>query len=326
MIKTLLPAVMAVMELCFIKLNREYNGRAHISRRVLLGGLVTLHIVVVFGRLFFPEAAGSAWGEALLYLSLAVGIPGNVFFLVLFIKATHLPVHADRKLTLEEFSKRKEPVRPENNSVTFETEDLFILYPEYRRLRFLNCYENVEQNREYTYACAAAFHKARIPGGLIGPCMKEGVLHESGQRSEGHNLGAFLWDGQRARFCAPEEVEEAFRAAEGNEEACGFSQILLVKDGTPRQIYDVDQMRQCYRVLAEFHGELCIIEGKKRMLFSEYLKEIYAIGPTNVIYLDMGAKMATAWYRDRKGKIRRCFPKFLTRPVNLLLFSKEKKG
>ena len=313
-----------IVEIFFVPIYQKNGGSNHkllttSHLLILLSHIVFLLLMCIYPHMFSYESV-----LIVMYLSWLAGAGIGAFNVMLVYKMHHSPIKANFHFTLKEICERKESFEPENNSVTVETENLFFIFPQYKSIIFYDFYLDERKKNHITFSGTAAFHRSMIhPNAktIMGPYVRLGNLYERKTETKNLGLGAFIWNREGYRFYTPLEAKDALKKASEYKESVGFSQMLLIHNGKPRPLSDIYDRCQCFRVLAEYRGSLCIIEGKYKMYFSKFLEEIQSIGLTNAIYLDMGTWMNVSWYRDEIGKALFCFPKLITRPGNQLMFS-----
>ena len=62
-----------------------------------------------------------------------------------------------------------------------------------------------------------------------------------------------------------------------------------------------------YRVLAQYKGQLCVIQSSRPMTYWFFIEGLESIGVKDAIYLDMGG-WSYSWYRNNNGDVIDLFP------------------
>ena len=199
-----------------------------------------------------------------------------------------------------------EAVEEAENCYVFQTDDLYVLFPRYREIRFAfdDCPDMKDPDLTL-FVTSAFFHTYELKGrheNVVGAHASGGVMYE-GAAEKG--LSAFTFYDGEAHFTF-EDPDEAIRtAAEHGGE--GFEQFMAVWDGNKTR--DILSKRRCYRVMAELNGRVCVIESRAVMGYADFIRAVQALGVQKALYLDMGAHSSYSQYRDNSGKIINLFGK-----------------
>lgn len=192
------------------------------------------------------------------------------------------------------------------NCYVFETEDLYIFFPQYKEIRFVyaDCPTMKDPNLTM-FVTSSFFHTYELTSrheNVVGAHASNGVYYEGAAEK---NLSAFTFFDGQAHFTL-ENPDEAIRtAAEHGGE--GFEQFMAVWDGEKTR--DILTKRRCYRVMAELNGRVCIIESKKIMGYADFIRAVQDAGVKTALYLDMGAHSSYSQYRRNDGKVINLFGK-----------------
>lgn len=192
-------------------------------------------------------------------------------------------------------------------AVTVETtENLTAYYPSYTKIDFV-CEKMPQPSQpDVEFCCEAAF-----TGELLKEFKHSNIADNhicSGEMKKGYrckaNSGGFVWGNGKWKF-----VQKADFPTTASGWNMGFCQLLIVKDGVSRSIgTKMKSKRNFYRALCEKDGKLCIIESNKIMTYEFFVKCLKAYKVTHALYLDMGLGWNYAWYRDKEGNVKECFP------------------
>lgn len=197
-------------------------------------------------------------------------------------------------------------VESADNCYVFQTDDLYIFFPQYREIRFV--YKDCPSMNDPSltmFTTSAFFHTYELGSrheNVVGAHATGGVYYDGTAEK---NLSAFtFYDGQ-AHF-TPEDPDAAIRlAAERGGE--GFEQFMAIRDGLKTR--DILTKRRCYRVLAELNGRICIIDSRKIMAYADFIRAVQSVGVKTAMYLDMGAHSSYSQYRRNDGKVVNLFGK-----------------
>lgn len=199
-----------------------------------------------------------------------------------------------------------EAVQNAENCYVYQTDELYILFPQYREIRFIykDC-PSMEDPNLTMFATSAFFHNYELTSrheNVVGAHASGGVYYEGAAEK---NLSAFTFYDGEAHF-TPEDPDEAIHtAAEHGGE--GFEQFMAIRNGVKTR--DILTKRRCYRVMAELNGRVCIIESTKIMGYADFIRAVQKLGVKTAIYLDMGAHSSYSQYRRNDGKVINLFGK-----------------
>ncbi len=191
-----------------------------------------------------------------------------------------------------------EAVENAENCYVFQTDNLYILFPQYQRIAavFDNCPSMNDDSLTY-FATSAFFKKEEFQfhhENVVGDHAQDGIFYE-GAKEDG--LSAFtFYDGQ-AHFVFDNPDEAIKLTAENGGD--GFEQFMTIWDGKAMSIR-MGKLR-CFRMLAELNGRVCLIESTAPMKYDEYIKSVVDLGVKKAIYLDMGGKSSYSKYRNNDG-------------------------
>ncbi len=199
-----------------------------------------------------------------------------------------------------------EAVEQAENCYVFQTDDLYILFPKYKKIAavFDNCPSMEDDNLTY-FATSAFFRKEEFSfrhENVVGAHAQDGIYNEGADED---NLSAFtFYDGQ-ANFVLDNPDAAVKLAAEHGGD--GFEQFMTVWDGKAMD-FRIGKLR-CFRTLAELNGKVCIIESVTPMYYDDFIRSVVDIGVKKAVYLDMGGKSSYSKYRNNDGKSVNLFGK-----------------
>lgn len=192
------------------------------------------------------------------------------------------------------------------NCYVFQTDELYILFPQYREIRFIYKDRPSMKDENLTlFTTSAFFHTYQLTShheNVVGAHASDGVYYEGAAEKR---LSAFtFYDGQA--YFTLDAPDEAIRTAadHGGE---GFEQFMAIWQGEKTR--DILSKRRCYRVMAELNGRVCIIESRSIMDYAEFIRAVQDLGVKTAIYLDMGAHSSYSKYRRSDGKVINLFGK-----------------
>ena len=190
-------------------------------------------------------------------------------------------------------------VESAENCYVFETDSLYLLFPQYREIRFVfaDC-PSMDDPSLTMFATSAFFHTYELTArheNVVGAHASHGVYHEGAPEK---NLSAFTFYDGEAHFTL-EDADAAVRTA-AEHGGDGFEQFMAIWNGEKTR--DILVKRRCYRVLAEWNGRVCMIESKSLIRYPEFIDAVRALGVQTALYLDMGAPSSYSQYRNNSGR------------------------
>lgn len=192
------------------------------------------------------------------------------------------------------------------NCYVFQTGDLYILFPQYKEIRFAydECPSMKDENLTM-FATSAFFHTYELKShheNVVGAHTYGGVYYDGAAEK---NLSAFTFYDGEAHFTLDNPDEAIRTAAEHGGD--GFEQFMAIWNGEKTR--DILSKRRCWRIMAELNGRICIIESRIIMEYPEFINEVLKLGVKTAIYLDMGAHSSYSKYRNNDGKVINLFGK-----------------
>jgi len=160
--------------------------------------------------------------------------------------------------------------------------------------------------------CAAAFTGKEIMDfrhdNIAGDHVCEGKFYEGYDSWANTGCFAFFKDDRSWTFKLGETsgcMEEAVKR-----NGMAFGQAMIIYDGRivanteRREIADPVRPghEEQYRCLAEYNGNLCIIDSKETITYKEFIMKLKSIGVKNALYLDTGYGWNYSYYRDDNGQ------------------------
>lgn len=199
-----------------------------------------------------------------------------------------------------------EAVESAENCYVFQTDELYIIFPQYNDIRFVysDCPSMKDPNLTM-FATSAFFHTYELKSrheNVVGAHVSDGVYYDGAAEK---NLSAFTFYDGEAHFTLENADDEIRAAAEQGGE--GFEQFMAIWNGEKTR--DILSKRRCYRVMAELNGRICIIDSTKIMSYADFIRAVQNAGVKTAIYLDMGAHSSHSKYRSDSGKIVNLFGK-----------------
>lgn len=190
-------------------------------------------------------------------------------------------------------------VEEAENCYVFKTGDLYILFPQYRKVDFV--FENrpsMKENSNLTYFATSTFFNSFEAGfhheNVVGDHAHDGVYYKGASEK---GLSAFTFYNNEAHFVL-DDPDVAIKSAAENG-GSGFEQFMSIYDGKDQKI-KVGKLR-CYRLLAELNGRVCLVESSVPIHYEDFIQSVLDIGVQKALYLDMGAKSSHSQYRNNKG-------------------------
>lgn len=185
-----------------------------------------------------------------------------------------------------------------------ETDDLYILYPNYTSVELETGTRPSRKDKSVLLCVGAAYqldYSIKFSHDKIcGEHVSHGQLY-TGYEEPGLRMGAFAFYDGKYHFALPEEAEELIRTA-AERGGCAFRQQTVIENGESVAL-PVKKCR-CFRVLTELNGRLCIIESKRPCYYSDFAAAVIELGVTQALNLDMGSGWNYSWYRNNAGKAK----------------------
>lgn len=198
-----------------------------------------------------------------------------------------------------------EEVEKAENCYVFQTDNLYILFPQYKKVDFV--FDNrpsMDEDDNLTYFATSSFFRNYELDfhheNIVGDHAHDGAYYEGALEN---GLSAFTFYNNEAHFVL-DNPDDAVKLAADNG-GSGFEQFMSIYNGVDQKIHDGDL--RCCRVLAELNGRVCMIENIVPTHYDEFIQSLLDIGVKNALYLDMGAKSSYSQYRDNKGNVNNLF-------------------
>lgn len=246
--------------------------------------------------------------------SLAV-IPGFIFIFMALTSQYHATIKEAIKVKVSDYS----TILPKEGTTIYETDDLYIFFPEYSSVDFVCENRPSKSDESITWCSGAAFQHdltfkysdVNVEGfhACSGTYYDSPYIHEE--------CAAFVFYDGSFKF-EFDDPEGAMKEAAKNG-GSGFMQYGIIRDG--EVTYRFSRTR-CYRTLAELNGNLCIIDSKEMINFEDFLDKLQEIHVTNALYMDMGAGWNYSWYRRNDGDTKTLFNLPVPWSFNWVVFRK----
>lgn len=263
--------------------------------------LMILQILTLALYLWGPEKFKFRWQRALyriLYATSFLVIPAFAFIFMGLISQYHVKI-AD---SIPAESMPVEELLPREKTTVYDTGTVYVIFPEYSEVKLVCENRPSKSDGSITWCSGAAFQHAVSFGfsqeNVEGDHAVSGTLYESPYNKESY--AAFTYANGQFSFDFENPTEAVKAAAEAG--GSGFMQFGLIRDGEYVMNFNRPRAR-CYRTLAELNGNLCIIDSSRMMQFTDFMREVQALGVTNALYMDMGAGWNYSWYRNAAEKV-----------------------
>ena len=237
-------------------------------------------------------------------LTFPVAIFASVYLYLTMTAQFHTALVPDAKGDISALDMRA--VENAENCYVYETDELYIYFPQYNEIRFVykDC-PSMKDEDLTMFVTSAFFHAYELSSrheNVVGAHASDGVYYEGAFEK---NLSAFTFYDGEARFTLDNPDEAIRTAAEHGGE--GFEQFMAIWEGEKTR--DILSKRRCYRVMAELNGRVCIIESTKIVEYADFIRSVQDIGVKTALYLDMGAHSSYSKYRRNDGKVVNLFGK-----------------
>lgn len=318
----ILLIVFLLLSACvFIGMICIQSYRHYILFALTIAGFISLGLVIAI----YPDCQNEVVFWIILGCVILLGMVNlliNGFFLL---KIRHIPITPDCSCSVEEVRENRIPMLTGGNSFTVKVEKLLMIFPEYSKICFWDDKDKIRETDNITASMTTAFYsvdRSRHKKTIIGSYISNGQYVKKDNFIGKLKLSFFIWSKNGYKFVPHEDAEAELEKAAATEGSSAFAQIMLIHNGVPREFTNNYSCRQCFRVLAEYNGRLCIVEGYKPETFSQFISRLDQLGLTNALYLDMGSLINVSWIRRRNGKKHYCFLRVFERPGNCMTFEK----
>ena len=197
-------------------------------------------------------------------------------------------------------------VESAENCYVYKTGNLYLMFPQYREIRYVFADCPSMNDPELTmFATSAFFSTYELSSrheNVVGAHASQGVYHDGAAEK---NLSAFTFYDGEAHFVLDDPDAAVKTAAEHGGD--GFEQFMTIWNGEKK--WDYLTKRRCYRMLTELNGRVCIIECASIMSYADFIAAVQALGVQKALYLDMGAPSSYSQYRNNDGKVINLFGK-----------------
>ena len=209
----------------------------------------------------------------------------------------HKEIHVDASGDISTLD--MEEVKEAENSYVFKTDNLYIIFPQYKKVDFAyKDLPSMKENSNLTYFASAAFFRNYDLDfrheSLVGDHAKNGEYFKGAPEV---GLSAFTFYNNEPHFVL-ENPDDAIKLA-AEKGGSGFEQFMSVYDYKDQNI-QAEKFRN-YRVLSKINDRVCMIESVNPTYYEEFIQSLLDIGVKDALYLDMGAKSSYSQYRDNNG-------------------------
>ena len=291
--------------------------------------VAALHIPGFLWHSFGDHSLLNRFSGALLVLDIFSMIcsAGAVIFVYLSIDSlSHKVLKPDAAGDISELDMNA--VENAENCYVFQCGKLYILFPQYRKIKFVfqKCPSMKDENLTY-FATATHFQRLSLAYFLssalfgrvnprfhqvsvVGHHAQDGVVYEGSRWKNFEHASAFtFYDGQ-AHF-VPQNSDDAVKAIKLAAEngGDGFESPMAIWDGKRFGKIRIGKKR-CFRFLTEWNGRICIMESSSPEAYDDFLQSVLDIGVQKALYLDMGGKSTYSQYRDNRGRAINLFSRY----------------
>ena len=272
--------------------------------QIFVIGDVVLTLVCAGGLFYYlnrkneSETPAIRFGRIIIFLVSLGTIVALVGFFVQTIGQFHKEIRVDATGDISSLDMKA--VEEAENCYVFETNDLYILFPQYKKVDFVfeDC-PSMKEDDNLTYFATSAFFRVAETDfhheNIVGDHACDGVYYK-GAEEEG--LSAFTFYNNEAHFVL-DDPDDAVKLAADNG-GSGFEQFMAIYNGEDQQIQS--SKLRCYRVLAKLNGKVCMIESTNPTHYKDFIQSVLNIGVKEALYVDMGGKSSYSQYRNNNGK------------------------
>lgn len=194
------------------------------------------------------------------------------------------------------------------NAYVFQTDDFYIIFPQYKDIDFEFDKRPSPSDESITYYGAAAMVDRYKLGfdhmNIIGDHVKNGEYYK-GALFLG-NAGAFtFYDGKGYIVSDKHDDLNSVLKQTAAKDGDGFQQGTALYDNRTCP-FDGEEFRYC-RVLTEINGRICIVDSVLPMYMNDFTKKLQELGLKDALILDSGAGWNHSWYRNNQGEIINLF-------------------
>ncbi len=183
-----------------------------------------------------------------------------------------------------------------------DTLGLKIYYPNYSKIDLICDKMPEKTDSTIIFMASAAYTKDCLNhfshDNIIGNHVSGGKLYH-GAPSKTYR-GAFVFYNNTPKFIYHDWATDYNEAAVNG--GCGFAQDMMIHDGK-----EVDHSRKSsnvngFRALCLIDGKVAIADSKGSTTFGDFISDLFKVGATEAIYLDMGG-WNYSWYRNNTGNV-----------------------
>ena len=241
-----------------------------------------------------------------------------VFFSAMMFSQFHSKLPADAKGNIDDINIQE--VINKKGTYIFQTEDFYIIFPEYQSVEFITKDRPKKSDGSITFCGAAAFSLdyslAYDEQKVCGDYAHNGKLTNSYHIQ---NLGAFTFYEGKGHLITEGNPDEAIKEAalKGGD---GFEQLVAMHNGKGTEL-QIGETR-CLRVLTEIQGRLCLIDSIGMVSYEDFIQDLEKAGIENALYLEMGAGWNYCWYRLENNHTKNVFGLPFPFSHNWIIFKK----
>lgn len=192
--------------------------------------------------------------------------------------------------------------------VVDSTADVVAYYPQFSRIDLVCDTMPNQDNKQVIFCAEAAFTHELLDefahSNIDGDHVSGGQRYTGAQCKD--NSGAFISWGNHWEFVQGDYSAALDRAA--SQDGMGFGQASIIHKGLR-----VAQLWRSgvnhYRALCEKQGQLCIVDSREAVEYSDFVDMLERYGVNEALYLDMGAGWNHSWWRDAEGTVHEIHPR-----------------
>jgi len=188
------------------------------------------------------------------------------------------------------------------------TADVIAYYPVFEHIDLVCGTMPSQDDKQVIFCAEAAFTHALLREfahtNIDGDHVSGGKRYTGAQCKD--NSGAFVSWGNHWEFVQGDYSAALDRAVQNN--GMGFGQASIIHKGQRVKKLWRGGVNQ-YRALCEKGGQLCIVDSREAVNYSDFVDMLEAYGVTEALYLDMGGGWNHSWWRDADGSVKEIHPR-----------------
>ena len=291
--------------------------------------VIAITLCQLFGLLYYlkrtkPSESGIVKVALRLNVIISIGaICCAVFFFVLMDSEFHAVLQPDAVGTVNELN--MDEVESAENSYVYETEDLYLIFPQYDHIEHVVKDRPSSSNKDITFCSGAAFvanyDMAFSHGNIIGDHVENGEYNAGRPISSDviADYGAFtFYDGAGHISTDGSPMDDLEKAAlEGGD---GFMQYQIISDYQP--IHFITEEFRYFRALTEINGRICIVDSSVPLNLNDFIVKVQKLGVKDALMMDVGFGWNHSWYRNNNGSVVNLFGISIPFSNNWIVFKK----